>query len=166
MRYRYILVLCWNFPTDFHYCNDSIDQFYKWFMSFWFKSCNKLLCCYMPICHYNDVIMSAMVSQITSLMIVYSTIYSRCGSKKTSKLRITGLCVGNSPVTGEFPAQRDSNMENVSIWWRHHGSDQATNFAHVITTQLSWHVQNLDLTFIIAMKIKGKRIIKISIRSS
>ena len=27
-------------------------------------------------------------------------------SKKTSKLRVTGLCAGNSPVTGEFPAQR------------------------------------------------------------
>ena len=27
-------------------------------------------------------------------------------SKKTSKLRVTGLCVGNSPVTDEFPAQR------------------------------------------------------------
>ena len=27
-------------------------------------------------------------------------------SKKTSKLRITGLCEGNSPETGEFPAQR------------------------------------------------------------
>ena len=26
-------------------------------------------------------------------------------SKKTSKLRGTGLCAGNSPVTGEFPAQ-------------------------------------------------------------
>ena len=26
-------------------------------------------------------------------------------SKKTSKLRVTGLCVGNSPVTGKFPAQ-------------------------------------------------------------
>ena len=26
----------------------------------------------------------------------------------------------NSPVTGEFPAQRASNKENVSIWWRHH----------------------------------------------
>ena len=25
-------------------------------------------------------------------------------SKKTSKLRVTGLCVGNSPLTGEFPA--------------------------------------------------------------
>ena len=41
-------------------------------------------------------------------------------SKKTLKLRVTGLCVGNLPVTGEFPAQRASNAENVSIWWRHH----------------------------------------------
>ena len=41
-------------------------------------------------------------------------------SKKTSKLRVTGLWAGNSPVTGEFPAQRASNAENVSIWWRHH----------------------------------------------
>ena len=42
-------------------------------------------------------------------------------SKKTSKLHETGLCEGNSPVTGEFPAQRASNAENVAIWWRHHG---------------------------------------------
>ena len=41
-------------------------------------------------------------------------------SKKTSKLRVTDLCAGNSPVTGEFPTQRASNTENVSIWWRHH----------------------------------------------
>ena len=41
-------------------------------------------------------------------------------SKKTSKLRVTGLCAGNSPVPGEFPAQRASNADNVSIWWRHH----------------------------------------------
>ena len=40
-------------------------------------------------------------------------------SKKTSKLRVTGLCAGNSPGTGEFPAQMASNAENVSIWWRH-----------------------------------------------
>ena len=26
----------------------------------------------------------------------------------------------NEPVTGEFPAQRVSNAEIVSIWWRHH----------------------------------------------
>ena len=36
--------------------------------------------------------------------------------KEKSKLRITGLCEGNSPVTGEFPTQRASNPENVSIW--------------------------------------------------
>ena len=41
-------------------------------------------------------------------------------SRKTSKLRVTGLCAGNSPVTGEFPAQMASNAQNVSIWWRHH----------------------------------------------
>ena len=29
-------------------------------------------------------------------------------SKKTSKLRVTGVCAGNSPVTGEFPSQRAS----------------------------------------------------------
>ena len=29
--------------------------------------------------------------------------------------------MGNSPGTGEFPAQMASNAENVSIWWRHHG---------------------------------------------
>ena len=45
---------------------------------------------------------------------------SRRRSKKTSKLCATGLCAGNSPGTGEFPAQMASYAENVSIWWRHH----------------------------------------------
>ena len=35
----------------------------------------------------------------------------RCRSKKTSKLRVTGLCDENSPETGEFPAQRVSNSK-------------------------------------------------------
>ena len=55
--------------------------------------------------------MRAMASQITSFTIVYSTVYSRLRSKKTSKLHITGLCEGDSPVTGEFPAQSASNAE-------------------------------------------------------
>ena len=71
--------------------------------------------------HYNDVIMSAMATQITSPTIVYS----RRRSKKTSKLRVAGLCEANSPVTGEFSAQRASNAENVSIWWRHHGQTRS-----------------------------------------
>ena len=47
-------------------------------------------------------------------------------SKKTSKHHVTGLCEGNSPVTGEFPAQRASNTENVSISWPHHGVNMPT----------------------------------------
>ena len=47
-----------------------------------------------------------------------STVYSGRRSKKTSKLRATGLYAGNSPVTVEFPAQRASDAENV-ILWRH-----------------------------------------------
>ena len=43
-------------------------------------------------------------------------------SKKTWKPRVTGICEGNSPVVGEFPAQRASTAENVSIWWRHQWS--------------------------------------------
>ena len=45
-------------------------------------------------------------------------------SKKTSELRVTGLCAGNSPGTGEFPAQMASYAENVSIWWRHHDQSE------------------------------------------
>ena len=57
--------------------------------------------------------MSAMASQITTLTIVYWTVYERL--KKASKLRVTGLCVGNSPVT----TQRANNAENVSILRQH-----------------------------------------------
>ena len=70
--------------------------------------------------HHNDVIMGVIPTQITSITIVYSTGYSDTDLKKTSQLRVTGLCAGNSPGTGEFPAQMASNTENVSIWWRHH----------------------------------------------
>ena len=46
----------------------------------------------------------------------------RCRSRKTSKLRVTGLCAWNSPLTGGYPAQKANNAENGSIWWRHHGN--------------------------------------------
>ena len=38
-------------------------------------------------------------------------------SRKTSKLCATGLCEKNSPVNGELPTQRVSNVKNVSICW-------------------------------------------------
>ena len=57
-------------------------------------------------------------------------------SKKTSKLCVTGLCEGNSPGTGEFPAQMASNAENVSIWWRHHDLIQCWH----TTIEVLWHL--------------------------
>ena len=66
--------------------------------------------------HHNDVIMGAMASQITSLTIVYSTVYSDSDKKKTSKLLVTGLSAGNS-------TQMASKAENVSIW-RHYETRQ------------------------------------------
>ena len=49
--------------------------------------------------HHNDVIMGATASQITSLTIVYSTVYSDAW---------------NSP-------EPMNSLRNVSIWWHHHG---------------------------------------------
>ena len=66
--------------------------------------------------------------------------------KKTSNLRVTGLCEGNSPVTGEFPAQRASNAENVSIWWRHHAmSSDSPGCPKHPTTCLLLLYQQFDL---------------------
>ena len=65
--------------------------------------------------------MGTMATEITSLTIVYSTVYSGADQRKhQSFARVTGFCAGNSPGTDELPAQMVSNAENVSIWWRHH----------------------------------------------
>ena len=50
------------------------------------------------------------VSNHRRLDCLLSSLFRR-RSKKISKLRVTGLCKGISPVTGEFPAQRASNAE-------------------------------------------------------
>ena len=61
-------------------------------------------------------------------------------STKTSKLRVTGLCAGNSPVTGEFPAQMTSYAENVFffIWWRHHVSQLAFTISSSGPYSVQW----------------------------
>ena len=87
-------------------------------------------------------------------------------SKKTLKLHGTGLCVGNSQETGEFPAQRASNAEDISIWWRHldwsartvcfvpHNSNEltgqqrfTTNIYHILTTSYHTSLSQLRCSF-------------------
>ena len=50
-----------------------------------------------------------MAPQITSITIAYSTVYLGADQGEW-----------NSPVTGELPAQKASNAEIFTIWWRHH----------------------------------------------
>ena len=57
--------------------------------------------------------MGSTASQITSLTIVYSIVYSDADQRKHQS--------SASLAFGEFPAQMGSYAENVSIWWRHHG---------------------------------------------
>ena len=71
-------------------------------------------------------------------------------SKKTSKLRVTGLCAGNSPETGEFPAQMASYAENVSIWWRHHVKPNKNIVKHIARAYKQWlMIHTSDLMVII-----------------
>ena len=69
--------------------------------------------------HYDDVKMGAMASQITSLTIVYSTVYSGADQSKhhSSASLAFGWGINRGPVNTPH-----SNAENVSIWWRHHES--------------------------------------------
>ena len=61
--------------------------------------------------HYGDVMMGAMASQITSLTIVYSTVYSGADQIKHQSSASLTFVSGNPPVTGGFPSQRASNAE-------------------------------------------------------
>ena len=61
--------------------------------------------------HYQDVTMGTMASQITSLTIVYSSVYSDADQRKHQS---------SASLAFVRWIQRASNAENVSIWWRHH----------------------------------------------
>ena len=69
--------------------------------------------------HYGDVIMGAIASQITSLTIVYSTVYSDADQRKhqssASLASVRGIHRG--PVN---PRTNGQLRGKCSIWWRHH----------------------------------------------
>ena len=67
--------------------------------------------------HYNDVIMSMMASQITSLTVVCLIVYTSADQREHQSSASLAFVWG---IHRELPAQMASNAENVSIWWRHH----------------------------------------------
>ena len=105
-------------------CGDTrqIRLRFKWFNAYFTKSvaCLEERLAIAKL-HYNDVIMGAMASQITSLTIVYSTVYSGANQRKHHSSASLAFVNGihrwpvNSPH--KVPATRKMN---VSIWWRHH----------------------------------------------
>ena len=80
--------------------------------------------------HYSDVIMGVMASQISSLIIVYSAVYSGTDQRKHLSSASLAFVRGihwwpvNSP-------QMASNVEDVSIWWRHHEFIQNGHQPHI-----------------------------------
>ena len=95
--------------------------------------------------HYIDVIMSTMASQITSLTVVYSIVYS----KKTSKLRVTGLCARNSlgPVNSPHkgPVMRKMFLFDDIILCRQHFQRHC----------LEWKLLNFKLLYFIEICSSG-----------
>ena len=73
--------------------------------------------------HYNDVIMGAVASIITSLTIVFSIVYSGADQRKHQSSVSLAFVRGIHRWPDEFPVQMASNAEYVSIWWRQHKSD-------------------------------------------
>ena len=57
-------------------------------------------------------------------------------SKTTSKLGVTGLSEGISPMTGKFLTQRARNAENVSIWWRCHMCGEHAGYCWIPLSKL------------------------------
>ena len=106
---------------------------------------NGLLNCiiYAWLTHYNDFIMSRMGLKSSASSVFIQAFIQAQIIENIKASRHWPLC-GESLVTIEFPAQMASNVENVSIWWRHH--ERFNNIVvillrHVLQTKniLSWY---------------------------
>ena len=111
----------WNTRVTFHklcffHNSNSLENFFccSLITSLW-TTTNLFRCN-----HYNDVIMSTMTSHITSLTIVYSTVYSGTDQRKhQSSASLTFVqWIHRWPVNSPHKWPVMQNL--VSIWWRHH----------------------------------------------
>ena len=109
----------------------------------WYHYIKIVSWCYLnPINHYNDVIMGAMTFKSPA-----SRLFTQAFIQAQIKENIKAP--RHWPLWGEFacefPAQRTSNKENVSIWWRHHywvrmGNNDINRRCHHIFASLWYHL--------------------------
>ena len=97
--------------------------------------------------HYIDVIMTTMASQITSLTVVYSIVYSGADQRKHQSSASLAFVRGIHRV-GEFPAQMASKAENVSIWWRHHDLKKCWLLDGTTGNRFQWNLNQYAKLFI------------------
>ena len=83
-----------------------------------------------------------MASQITGVSIAYSTVGSGADQRKHQSSASLAFVRG-------IPAQRASNAENVSIWWRHHMMEKI------------FHFLNINLLFLLTKTSKATTMIKL-----
>ena len=76
--------------------------------------------CIISNCHYNDVIMGAIASQITSLTIVYSAVYLGANERKHQKSASLAFVRGIHRWQVHSPHKWPVTRLKVFIWWRHH----------------------------------------------
>ena len=105
----------------------------------WFKGSNSY------ICKIENVAYGEINSNHQPHHCLLNRLFRR-RSKETSNLRVTVLCAGNSPGTGEFPAQMANYAENVSIWWRHHVVRHSLpNYQYMFSLVRLWFLTTLIL---------------------
>ena len=78
--------------------------------------------CY--VYHYSDVIIGAITSQITSLTIVYSTVYSGANQRKHQSSASLAFYAGNSPGPVNSPhkwpvTRKMFPFDDVIMWCKH-----------------------------------------------
>ena len=85
--------------------------------------------------HYNDVIMSTTASQITSLTIVYSTVYSGADQRKHQSSASLAFVRGihRWPMNSPHKRPVTRKMFPFDHWWPHHGPINAESVS------VSWH---------------------------
>ena len=83
--------------------------------------------------HYDDVIMGAMVSQITSLTIVYSTVYSGTDERKHQSSASLAFVRGIHRGTVNSPHKWPVTRKMFPFWWRHHESERNCFCVELIT---------------------------------
>ena len=93
--------------------------------------------------HYSDVIMGAMSSQITSLTVVYTTVYSDVDQRKHQRSAPLAFVWGIHRWPVNSSQKMVNNTENVSICWRHHEALLYWAFPRVNVTRPDWWLYNI-----------------------